>query len=86
MTAGNVLRCLLGESKGFKTKIESGWVKKCNCRIGKYPGNQGRRERGRAPGQQEDAGPLLDTDTISAQLGEFREYYAAAWQGQVKWG
>ena len=41
--------------------------------------NQGRRERGPGPGALVDAGPLLDIDTKSAQLGEFCEYYAATW-------
>ena len=35
---------------------------------------QGRRERGRAPGQLMDAGPLLDTGTESTQLWKFHEF------------
>ena len=45
---------------------------------------QGRRERGWAPGQLVDMGPLLNFNTNSAQLEEFREYYVAAWRGQIK--
>ena len=64
------------KSKMFPLSMKSGHVS--------LQWMQGRRERGWAPGQLVDMGPLLNFDTKSAQLGEFREYYVAAWRGQIK--